>query len=178
MIVARLYQRKLGSFVERKLTDIGYNFNLWLPFPRILPACLKIHTFLYMPWEQPSTKWGQSNTKHIFNQSLLSFVDLIGLPWVCFIYTIMSLACLVFVVVFIPETKGCSLEQISVELANAWVLRACSLKDALVQKMQFSIQPSNDPTSEIISGYSLWRETVSQNTISVFMPYDVTGWLS
>ncbi|XP_011227071.1 solute carrier family 2, facilitated glucose transporter member 12 isoform X3 [Ailuropoda melanoleuca] len=45
--------------------------------------------------------------------------NLIGLPWVCFIYTIMSLACLVFVVVFIPETKGCSLEQISVELANA-----------------------------------------------------------
>ncbi|XP_040483747.1 solute carrier family 2, facilitated glucose transporter member 12 isoform X2 [Ursus maritimus] len=45
--------------------------------------------------------------------------NLIGLPWVCCIYTIMSLACLVFVVVFIPETKGCSLEQISVELANA-----------------------------------------------------------
>ncbi|XP_045661462.1 solute carrier family 2, facilitated glucose transporter member 12 isoform X2 [Ursus americanus] len=45
--------------------------------------------------------------------------NLIGLPWVCCVYTIMSLACLVFVVVFIPETKGCSLEQISVELANA-----------------------------------------------------------
>uniref|UniRef100_A0A8C0RUB9 Solute carrier family 2, facilitated glucose transporter member 12 n=1 Tax=Canis lupus familiaris TaxID=9615 RepID=A0A8C0RUB9_CANLF len=45
--------------------------------------------------------------------------NLIGLPWVCFIYTIMSLASLVFVVVFIPETKGCSLEQISVELAKA-----------------------------------------------------------
>ncbi|XP_027457710.1 solute carrier family 2, facilitated glucose transporter member 12 isoform X3 [Zalophus californianus] len=45
--------------------------------------------------------------------------NLIGLPWVCFIYTIMSLAALAFVVVFIPETKGCSLEQISVELAKA-----------------------------------------------------------
>ncbi|XP_039097958.1 solute carrier family 2, facilitated glucose transporter member 12 isoform X2 [Hyaena hyaena] len=45
--------------------------------------------------------------------------NLIGLPWVCFIYTIMSLASLVFVVVFIPETKGCSLEQISAELAKA-----------------------------------------------------------
>ncbi|XP_058591321.1 solute carrier family 2, facilitated glucose transporter member 12 isoform X2 [Neofelis nebulosa] len=44
--------------------------------------------------------------------------NLIGLPWVCFIYTIMSLASLVFVVVFIPETKGCSLEQISAELAK------------------------------------------------------------
>ncbi|KAB0361525.1 hypothetical protein FD754_005681, partial [Muntiacus muntjak] len=44
--------------------------------------------------------------------------NLIGLPWVCFIYTIMSLASLVFVIVFIPETKGCSLEQISKELAK------------------------------------------------------------
>uniref|UniRef100_A0A667H7T0 Solute carrier family 2, facilitated glucose transporter member 12 n=1 Tax=Lynx canadensis TaxID=61383 RepID=A0A667H7T0_LYNCA len=44
--------------------------------------------------------------------------NLIGLPWVCFIYTVMSLASLVFVVVFIPETKGCSLEQISAELAK------------------------------------------------------------
>ncbi|XP_062426873.1 solute carrier family 2, facilitated glucose transporter member 12 isoform X2 [Rhea pennata] len=44
--------------------------------------------------------------------------DLIGLSWMCFIYTIMSLASLAFVIVFIPETKGCSLEQISMELAK------------------------------------------------------------
>ncbi|XP_043858809.1 solute carrier family 2, facilitated glucose transporter member 12 isoform X2 [Dromiciops gliroides] len=44
---------------------------------------------------------------------------LIGLPWVCFIYTIMSLAALLFVILFIPETKGCSLEQISKELAKS-----------------------------------------------------------
>ncbi|XP_045861113.1 solute carrier family 2, facilitated glucose transporter member 12 isoform X3 [Meles meles] len=45
--------------------------------------------------------------------------NLIGLPWVCFIYAIMSFASLAFVVVFIPETKGRSLEQISAELAKA-----------------------------------------------------------
>ncbi|XP_039384377.1 solute carrier family 2, facilitated glucose transporter member 12 isoform X2 [Mauremys reevesii] len=44
--------------------------------------------------------------------------NLIGLPWVCFIYSIMSLASLAFIIVFIPETKGCSLEQISMELAK------------------------------------------------------------
>uniref|UniRef100_A0A8I3W659 Solute carrier family 2, facilitated glucose transporter member 12 n=1 Tax=Callithrix jacchus TaxID=9483 RepID=A0A8I3W659_CALJA len=49
------------------------------------------------------------------------YIDLIGLPWVCFIYTIMSLASLLFVVMFIPETKGCSLEQISMELAKVLV---------------------------------------------------------
>uniref|UniRef100_A0A8D0XF10 Solute carrier family 2, facilitated glucose transporter member 12 n=1 Tax=Sus scrofa TaxID=9823 RepID=A0A8D0XF10_PIG len=57
-------------------------------------------------------------TRNISNQFPLSSLDLIGLPWVCFIYTIMSLAALVFVLVFIPETKGCSLEQISMELAK------------------------------------------------------------
>ncbi|XP_074676817.1 solute carrier family 2, facilitated glucose transporter member 12 isoform X2 [Strix aluco] len=44
--------------------------------------------------------------------------ELIGLSSVCFIYTVMSLASLAFVIVFIPETKGCSLEQISMELAK------------------------------------------------------------
>lgn len=75
--------------------------------------------FIYTPRSSLSTKWGQSKAKHIFNQSLLSLIELIGLPWVCFIYAIMSLACLAFVVVFIPETKGRSLEQISAELAKA-----------------------------------------------------------
>lgn len=59
------------------------------------------------------------HTEYIPNHFLLSSIDLIGLSWVCFIYTIMSLASLVFVVLFIPETKGCSLEQISMELAKA-----------------------------------------------------------
>lgn len=43
-----LYQRKLGLFVKMKLSEAGYIFNLWLLFPWIQPACLKIHMFSYM----------------------------------------------------------------------------------------------------------------------------------
>lgn len=55
----------------------------------------------------------------LISLTFLTVTDHIGLPWVCFFYTIMSLASLAFVVVFIPQTKGCSLEQISTELAKA-----------------------------------------------------------
>lgn len=57
--------------------------------------------------------------EYISNHIFLSLIDLIGLSWVCFIYTVMSLTSLAFVVLFIPETKGCSLEQISMELSKA-----------------------------------------------------------
>ncbi|XP_030054318.1 solute carrier family 2, facilitated glucose transporter member 12 isoform X2 [Microcaecilia unicolor] len=42
----------------------------------------------------------------------------VGLPWIFFSYSIMSFASLAFVIMFVPETKGRSLEQISVELSK------------------------------------------------------------
>nr|KAF6342083.1 solute carrier family 2 member 12 [Myotis myotis] len=62
-----------------------------------------------------SMNWG---INLLISLTFLTVTDLIGLPWVCFIYAIMSLTALGFIVVFIPETKGCSLEQISMELAK------------------------------------------------------------
>jgi len=44
-------------------------------------------------------------------------VERIGLPTVIFSYAAMSFVLVVFVIVFVPETKGRSLEQISKELA-------------------------------------------------------------
>ena len=67
----------------------------------------------------PSTSETEATQNTLLTSFFRPFVDLIGLPWVCFAYAIMSVAALVFVTVFIPETKGCSLEQISMELAKA-----------------------------------------------------------
>ncbi len=55
-----------------------------------------------------------------FRSHLLKYVVLverIGLPTVIFSYAAMSFVLVVFVIVFVPETKGRSLEQISKELA-------------------------------------------------------------
>ncbi|XP_030172245.1 LOW QUALITY PROTEIN: solute carrier family 2, facilitated glucose transporter member 12 [Lynx canadensis] len=91
--------------------SIGLGPMPWLLLSEIFPAGIRGRAMALTS----SMNWG---INLIISLTFLTVTDLIGLPWVCFIYTVMSLASLVFVVVFIPETKGCSLEQISAELAK------------------------------------------------------------
>ncbi|KAL6483088.1 hypothetical protein MHYP_G00079600 [Metynnis hypsauchen] len=53
----------------------------------------------------------------LISMTFLTLTERIGLPSVIFIYAAMSFVLLMFVMVFVPETKGRSLEQISKELA-------------------------------------------------------------
>lgn len=105
-------QRKLGWFENMKLSEAGCSFN----FPGY--CLVSENTCFYICSKKRLSTSGIKATPNASNQSLSSSVDIIGLPWVCFIYAIMSLTALGFIVVFIPETKGCSLEQISMELAK------------------------------------------------------------
>ncbi|XP_007952244.1 solute carrier family 2, facilitated glucose transporter member 12 [Orycteropus afer afer] len=92
--------------------SIGLGPMPWLVLSEIFPGGIRGRAMALTS----SMNWG---INLLISLTFLTVTDLIGLPWVCFLYTIMSLASLAFVVVFIPETKGCSLEQISVELAKA-----------------------------------------------------------
>lgn len=92
--------------------SIGLGPMPWLLLSEIFPGGIRGRAMALTS----SMNWG---INLLISLTFLTLTDLIGLPWVCFIYAIMSLACLAFVVVFIPETKGRSLEQISVELAKA-----------------------------------------------------------
>lgn len=91
--------------------SIGLGPMPWLVLSEIFPGGIRGRAMALTS----SMNWG---INLLISLTFLTVTDLIGLPWVCFIYTIMSLASLAFVVLFIPETKGCSLEQISMELAN------------------------------------------------------------
>uniref|UniRef100_A0A8C6EGZ9 Solute carrier family 2, facilitated glucose transporter member 12 n=1 Tax=Moschus moschiferus TaxID=68415 RepID=A0A8C6EGZ9_MOSMO len=91
--------------------SIGLGPMPWLVLSEIFPGGIRGRAMALTS----SMNWG---INLLISLTFLTVTDLIGLPWVCFIYTVMSLASLVFVIVFIPETKGCSLEQISVELAK------------------------------------------------------------
>ncbi|XP_037699281.1 solute carrier family 2, facilitated glucose transporter member 12 isoform X2 [Choloepus didactylus] len=91
--------------------SIGLGPMPWLVLSEIFPGGIRGRAMALTS----SMNWG---INLLISLTFLTVTDSIGLPWVCFIYTIMSLASLAFVVVFIPETKGCSLEQISVELAK------------------------------------------------------------
>ncbi|EHH53369.1 hypothetical protein EGM_13999, partial [Macaca fascicularis] len=91
--------------------SIGLGPMPWLVLSEIFPGGIRGRAMALTS----SMNWG---INLLISLTFLTVTDLIGLPWVCFVYTIMSLASLLFVVMFIPETKGCSLEQISMELAK------------------------------------------------------------
>lgn len=92
--------------------SIGLGPMPWLVLSEIFPGGIRGRAMALTS----SMNWG---INLLISLTFLTVTDLIGLSWVCFTYTVMSLASLVFVVLFIPETKGCSLEQISMELAKA-----------------------------------------------------------
>ncbi|NWS71865.1 GTR12 protein, partial [Crotophaga sulcirostris] len=91
--------------------SIGLGPMSWLVLSEIFPGGIRGRAMALTS----SMNWG---INLLISLTFLTVTELIGLSWVCFIYTIMSLASLAFVIVFIPETKGCSLEQISMELAK------------------------------------------------------------
>ncbi|NWT86166.1 GTR12 protein, partial [Lanius ludovicianus] len=96
--------------------SIGLGPMSWLILSEIFPGGIRGRAMALTS----SMNWG---INLLISLTFLTVTELIGLSWVCFIYTIMSLASLAFVVVFIPETKGCSLEQISMELAKQKYVR-------------------------------------------------------
>ncbi|NXC42614.1 GTR12 protein, partial [Penelope pileata] len=91
--------------------SIGLGPMSWLVLSEIFPGGIRGRAMALTS----SMNWG---INLLISLTFLTVTELIGLSWVCFIYTVMSLASLAFVIAFIPETKGCSLEQISMELAK------------------------------------------------------------
>ncbi|NXR67881.1 GTR12 protein, partial [Rhadina sibilatrix] len=96
--------------------SIGLGPMSWLVLSEIFPGGIRGRAMALTS----SMNWG---INLLISLTFLTVTELIGLSWVCFIYTIMSLASLAFVIMFIPETKGCSLEQISMELAKQRYVR-------------------------------------------------------
>ncbi|XP_034964823.1 solute carrier family 2, facilitated glucose transporter member 12 isoform X1 [Zootoca vivipara] len=91
--------------------SIGLGPMSWLVLSEIFPGGIRGRAMALTS----SVNWG---VNLLISSTFLTTTDLIGLPWVYFIYAMMSLAALAFVVFFIPETKGCSLEQISLKLSK------------------------------------------------------------
>ncbi|KFO75272.1 Solute carrier family 2, facilitated glucose transporter member 12, partial [Cuculus canorus] len=99
--------------------SIGLGPMSWLILSEIFPGGIRGRAMALTS----SMNWG---INLLISLTFLTVTELVGLSWVCFIYTIMSLASLAFIIVFIPETKGCSLEQISMELAKQKYVKTSS----------------------------------------------------
>uniref|UniRef100_A0A8C1S6V0 Solute carrier family 2, facilitated glucose transporter member 12 n=1 Tax=Cyprinus carpio TaxID=7962 RepID=A0A8C1S6V0_CYPCA len=81
-------------------------------------------------------------TNLLISMTFLTLTERIGLPSVIFSYAAMSFVLVVFVIVFVPETKGRSLEQISKELAMKNHLSSRLLCDR--RKHEASAQPPQE----------------------------------
>nr|XP_008112753.1 PREDICTED: solute carrier family 2, facilitated glucose transporter member 12 isoform X1 [Anolis carolinensis] len=100
-----------GLLVYVAAFSIGLGPMSWLVLSEIFPGGIRGRAMSLTS----SMNWG---VNLLISSTFLTTTDLIGLPWIYFIYALMSLASLAFVIMFIPETKGCSLEQISIKLAK------------------------------------------------------------
>nr|XP_056712496.1 solute carrier family 2, facilitated glucose transporter member 12 [Euleptes europaea] len=113
----------------------------WLVLSEIFPGGIRGRAIALTS----SVNWG---VNLLISSTFLTITDLIGLPWVYFIYAVMSLASLAFVVVFIPETKGCSLEQISILLAKQKHKKSTLCGMSQCQDQLMSIELSNKEPHE------------------------------
>ncbi|XP_040206402.1 solute carrier family 2, facilitated glucose transporter member 12 [Rana temporaria] len=91
--------------------SIGLGPMAWLVQSEIFPAGIKGRAFAITS----SMNWGMNL---LISLTFLTLTETIGLPWMIFSYAVMSVICLAFVIMFVPNTKGRSLEEISMELAN------------------------------------------------------------
>lgn len=91
--------------------SIGLGPMAWLVQSEIFPAGIKGRAFAITS----SMNWGMNL---LISLTFLTLTETIGLPWMIFSYAVMSLISLAFVIMFVPNTKGRSLEEISMELAN------------------------------------------------------------
>ncbi|KAL8186540.1 UNVERIFIED_CONTAM: hypothetical protein K2H54_073730 [Gekko kuhli] len=113
----------------------------WLVLSEIFPGGIRGRAIALTS----SVNWG---VNLLISSTFLTITDLIGLPWVYFIYALMSLASLAFVIVFIPETKGCSLEQISILLAKQKHRKNTLCRMSQRQDQLMSIELSNKEPHE------------------------------
>ncbi|XP_048210071.1 solute carrier family 2, facilitated glucose transporter member 12 [Perognathus longimembris pacificus] len=116
--------------------SIGLGPMPWLVLSEIFPGGIRGRAMALTS----SMNWG---INLLISLTFLTVTDLIGLSLVCFIYTVMSLLSVLFVILFIPETKGCSLEQISVELAKAnYMENICYMSPHKEELMPTQLQKS------------------------------------
>ncbi|KAM9316681.1 solute carrier family 2, facilitated glucose transporter member 12 [Gastrophryne carolinensis] len=92
--------------------SIGLGPMAWLLQSEIFPAGIKGRAFAITS----SMNWGMNL---VISLSFLTLTETVGLPWMISFYAVMSIISFVFVTIFVPNTKGRSLEDISMDLANS-----------------------------------------------------------
>uniref|UniRef100_A0A670Y855 Solute carrier family 2, facilitated glucose transporter member 10 n=1 Tax=Pseudonaja textilis TaxID=8673 RepID=A0A670Y855_PSETE len=85
--------------------SIGFGPMTWLVLSEIYPASIRGRAFAFCN----SFNWAANL---LISLTFLDVIDVIGLSWTFLFYGLVGLAAVLFIYLFVPETKGQSLEEI------------------------------------------------------------------
>uniref|UniRef100_A0A8C4W8W2 Solute carrier family 2, facilitated glucose transporter member 10 n=1 Tax=Gopherus evgoodei TaxID=1825980 RepID=A0A8C4W8W2_9SAUR len=110
--------------------SIGFGPMTWLVLSEIYPAGIRGRAFSFCN----SFNWAANLLIS------LSFLDLIGLSWMFLLYGVVGVAAVIFIYLFVPETKGQSLEEIDQQFSRKRYVRcvAGSFPGQRIQPYDFS----------------------------------------
>ncbi|KAM3664335.1 solute carrier family 2, facilitated glucose transporter member 10 isoform 1-T1 [Ammospiza maritima maritima] len=122
--------------------SIGFGPMTWLVLSEIYPAGIRGRAFAFCN----SFNWAANL---LISLSFLDLVDAIGFSWMFLLYGLMGVMAVVFIYLFVPETKGQSLEEIEQQLSRksrVWEAnvfkqrrgRGASCTHALYQRVEHS----------------------------------------
>ncbi|XP_058670973.1 solute carrier family 2, facilitated glucose transporter member 10 [Ammospiza caudacuta] len=121
--------------------SIGFGPMTWLVLSEIYPAGIRGRAFAFCN----SFNWAANL---LISLSFLDLVDAIGFSWMFLLYGLMGVMAVVFIYLFVPETKGQSLEEIEQQLSRKRVWeanvfkqrrgRGASCTHALYQRVEHS----------------------------------------
>ncbi|NWI43526.1 GTR10 protein, partial [Picathartes gymnocephalus] len=91
--------------------SIGFGPMTWLVLSEIYPAGIRGRAFAFCN----SFNWAANL---LISLSFLDLVDAIGFSWMFLLYGLMGVMALIFIYLFVPETKGQSLEEIDQQFSR------------------------------------------------------------
>ncbi|KAM4691939.1 solute carrier family 2, facilitated glucose transporter member 10 [Rhinophrynus dorsalis] len=95
--------------------SIGFGPMTWLVLSEIYPEEIRGRAFAFCN----SFNWAANL---LISLTFLDVIDSIGLPWTFLFYGLMGLAAIIFIYLFIPETKGQTLEEIDKQFSSKRLL--------------------------------------------------------
>ncbi|XP_010007813.1 PREDICTED: solute carrier family 2, facilitated glucose transporter member 10 [Nestor notabilis] len=101
--------------------SIGFGPMTWLVLSEIYPAGIRGRAFAFCN----SFNWAANL---LISLSFLDLIDAIGFSWMFLLYGLMGVMAVIFIYLFVPETKGQSLEEIDQQFSRKRVWEGNMLK--------------------------------------------------
>uniref|UniRef100_A0A8C8BA91 Solute carrier family 2, facilitated glucose transporter member 10 n=1 Tax=Otus sunia TaxID=257818 RepID=A0A8C8BA91_9STRI len=109
--------------------SIGFGPMTWLVLSEIYPAGIRGRAFAFCN----SFNWAANL---LISLSFLDLIDAIGFSWMFLLYGLMGVMAVIFIYLFVPETKGQSLEEIDQQFSRKRRGRGASCTHAQYQRVE------------------------------------------